>query len=264
MAPAIFQDDIYDEGAFLAADQRGFLVDPWFMDAYTALQNLSSRTNIIDEEKNTFLLMCNDTSHNQTILPLPDYDISDPNNNNKYDIAADKIVDGKTLHFDRTDIEVNVGQYHVCMAAMLSVGKWLDYLREEGVYDNTRIILVADHGSQLGQFDYMLLSNGLDVEAVNPLLMVKDFGDREFRISMDFMTNADVPAIATQNLFQHPINPFTGCAISMDDKKYGADIIWATDWDTSTNNGCVFQPLDAPWYRVKDNIFDGSNWERIK
>ena len=28
----------------------------------------------------------------------------------------------------------------------LLVGQFLDYLRENGVYDNTRIIIVADHG----------------------------------------------------------------------------------------------------------------------
>jgi arylsulfatase A-like enzyme len=39
--------------------------------------------------------------------------------------------------------------YHSNMATMLRVGEWMDYLKEQGVYDNTRIIIVADHGRKL-------------------------------------------------------------------------------------------------------------------
>jgi hypothetical protein len=40
-------------------------------------------------------------------------------------------------------------QYHVAMAALLLRGKWFDFLLENGVYDNTRIIIAPDHGSSL-------------------------------------------------------------------------------------------------------------------
>ena len=38
----------------------------------------------------------------------------------------------------------------VLMAMLLAVGRYCDFLRENGVYDNTRIIVVSDHGSDLG------------------------------------------------------------------------------------------------------------------
>ena len=37
-----------------------------------------------------------------------------------------------------------VTHYQVNMAAFLKLGEWFDYLRENGVYDNTRIIIVSD------------------------------------------------------------------------------------------------------------------------
>ena len=43
-----------------------------------------------------------------------------------------------------------------------------------------------------------------------PLLLVKDFGSKEFVVSNEFMTNADVLTIATKNVINNPINPFTG------------------------------------------------------
>ncbi len=62
--------------------------------------------------------------------------------------------------------------YHVNMATYLELGKWLDYLRANDVYDNTRIILVADHGRCLNQFG--ISCNNQDLECFMPLLMVKD------------------------------------------------------------------------------------------
>ena len=37
-----------------------------------------------------------------------------------------------------------------------------------------------------------------DVEFFYPLLMVKDFDSKEFKVSDEFMTNADVPTLATE------------------------------------------------------------------
>ena len=35
--------------------------------------------------------------------------------------------------------------------------EWFDYLKQEGLYDNTRIILVSDHGFGLEQIDELLI-----------------------------------------------------------------------------------------------------------
>ena len=32
------------------------------------------------------------------------------------------------------------------IACMINIGKFLDYLRANNAYDNTRIVIVADHG----------------------------------------------------------------------------------------------------------------------
>ena len=65
--------------------------------------------------------------------------------------------------------------YQTNMAAMLQLGKWFDYMRENGVYDNTRIILVSDHGKDLNQDNSFKLADGTDKALYYPLLMVKDF-----------------------------------------------------------------------------------------
>ena len=130
------------------------------------------------------------------------------------------------------------------------------------MYDNTRIILVSDHGRALNQFDELKHENGLDAEAFYPLLMVKDFGADGFATSEEFMTTADVPTMAMQDLVDSPVNPFTGKAVNSDEKYAHAPlIIDSGQWDTSKNNGNTFLPGD--WYRVHRGIWNKDNWELV-
>ena len=57
------------------------------------------------------------------------------------------------------------------------------------------------------------------MEWCNPLFLVKDFNSKEFTISNEFMTNADTPTLAVDNLIRNPINPFTGRVVNNDEKK---------------------------------------------
>jgi len=143
------------------------------------------------------------------------------------------------------------------------LGKWFDYLRENGVYDNTKIILVADHGRHMGQLEELIMGTDgdetKDVEFYYPLLMVKDFGSQAFTTSHEFMTNADVPTLATRDLIENPVNPFTGKPINNAEKTaHDQFIIRSWDWDVNGNNGKTFRP--AQWASVRDNLWDKDNW----
>ena len=89
-----------------------------------------------------------------------------------------------------------MSHYHANMASLIKLAEWFDFLRENDVYDNTRIILVSDHGYSLDQFEELVLNTGKNktenIEWYYPLLLVKDFGSKEFSVSEEFMTNADV------------------------------------------------------------------------
>ena len=61
---------------------------------------------------------------------------------------------------------------------------------------------------------------GKDMEVSLPLLMVKDFNRKGFSTSDTFMTNADVPALAMEDLILDPKNHFTGKAINSDEKTH--------------------------------------------
>ena len=154
-----------------------------------------------------------------------------------------------------SDIQVTL--YHVTMAAFLKLGEWFDYLRENGVYDNTRIIIVADHGSNLGQFN--VFCSGEDMERFMPLLMVKDFNASGYSISDEYMTNGDTPAIAMNGIIDDPVNPFTKNPINSDPKNGPQNVLCTKDWNVNNNNGNAFNP--GSWYQfMGGDPYNPDNW----
>ena len=250
--PQFFSSVFYDSGNYLSAAPAYPFKS--FTDEYAVLRKLSALTDIRGDKSNTYLSIVNSSTHNPVELQLPDYELSLNVNNAGLKTAAD----GKIA----MENEQQIIHYHANMASLLALGKWFDFMRENGVWDNTRIIIVADHGRGLAQFDYMLMKNPkIDVEWCNPLLMVKDFGAKEFSVNGEFMTNADVPTLATRGVIENPVNPFTKKPLNNAEKTAHPQVITSSGhWDTLKNNGTVFDTSDGHWFSVHDDIFDEANW----
>ncbi len=141
------------------------------------------------------------------------------------------------------ETENDITHYHANMAALLQVGKWLDTLRENGVYDNTRIIIVSDHSRNIFQQEDLVLNASYSAQSYFPLMMVKDFSATQFTQSDEFMTNADMPTLVMQDLIENPVNPFTEKLIDSSEKMaHKQYVILSTIWQTTENNGNSFLP----------------------
>lgn len=240
-------------------------VNGGFMNSYTVLTHLSNITTTNNQSKGAFIMMSNDTTHEAALLQEPEYEPAEKVDNTVFDQenAGRFNLNGRIMKMDN---DLQYSHYDSNMAAMIQLGKWFDDLRANHVYDNTRIILVSDHGRPIGQFDGLLDKNDstqfADKEWFAPLLMVKDFNSTGFTISDEFMTNGDVPTIATADVIQDPRNPATGKPINEDAKYAGVQYVLASeDFDISKNNGNVFLPGD--WYSVHDNIWDKADWKSV-
>lgn len=271
VAPLCIQGILYDSGEYNQSNAGSQTVigtsvanglSSEFMEPYNVLTNLSNMTQIEESQENTFLMMANDTTHNPMLLQEGEYVPAQHVDNTEYDEKnKDRfVVDGKEL---KMEDESQFIHYQSNMAAMLQLGKWFDYLRANDVYDNTRIIIVSDHGKPLGHREDLLFAgesgDTLDMEYFYPLLMVKDFGADEFTTSSEFMTNGDVPTLATKEIIPNPVNPFTGKQINNDEKTlHDQYIIKSEKYQTSENNG--YQYLPGDWYTISDDMKDMSNW----
>lgn len=242
-----------------------------FMDEYSVLTALPEVTDVTDDE-GCLLVLQNQTTHSPMLLQQPDYVPEEKVDNSAYEqtYMSDSdyyVVDGRRMGMGDT---LKIMHYQINMAALLRLGEWFDYLREEGVYDNTRIIICSDHGYPLKQFGDLVfyddagLKESLDIEGVNPLLLVKDFDSTGFTASDEFMTLADIPAMAMSGVIENPINPFTGNPVNNDEKTaHEQKVIFSTNSSIDDNNGTAFKKDEYGWFSVKDNIFDENNWKYL-
>ena len=256
--PLVIQVNVYDDGAYYGSVES----DSTFSKSFMALKAFTSVTHVVDGDENTFLALCNSTPHAVRVLTQPDYEPSSTVNLYSFS-EEERTRSAEGLPTLCMDTDKELSHYHVNMAALMKLGDWLDYLREQGVYDNTRIIISSDHGYYVDQFPELLFTDSYqdDVIAYNPLLLVKDFNSSVFTTDPSFMTNADVPTLAAECLIADPVNPFTGEPICSDAKEASEQLIFTThDFDPASYTGYTFH-ADS-WYTVHDDIFDLSNWTR--
>ena len=291
-APVLMQAEIYNGGKYNAAEAQ--TAAPWeeygaafteesetrstgiseeFMKAYTALQHLTAMTEIAEdgedapEGKNTFLILSNTSTHDVTMLQEPEFEPRAIVDNTEYEAAHRVRTNGKDGRLElKTALQME--HYQSDMAAMIQLGKWFDFLRENGVWDNTRIIVVSDHGYDLGLNH--ILTGGAEGEnalaphegimAYNALMMIKDFGSgEEFRTDSTFMTIADTPSEAMRGLIENPVNPFTGKPIKEAAKNGGEQYVMITDWRIAENHGTRYTDPVRLTLR-NENVLDEKNW----
>lgn len=269
-APLSIQPTIYDKGRYnsgvadalsdvsqVAADMHTATgKNEVFMKSYNVLKNMDKFVEV-EEDGNNLLLMTNDITHEEMLLKEPEYTPESVVDNTEFDA----LNEGRFTLGDESIVMENTTQmshYQINMAAMIQLANWFDYLKVEGLYDNTRIILVSDHGRDLyHKPDEVIDKDGttFNFESFEPLLMVKDFDAKEFTVSEELMTNADVPTLAMSGVLSNTINPFTGNEITDmgDENKKELHIFTSYKHLVQENNGNVFLP--DIWLTYKDGMW---------
>jgi len=245
-APLFLRLFIYDKGDWLTivVNTKNKLTDI-IIDDYAYMDTLDKITTFT-EIGNTYTAIYAHLPHESAFLQAPDY------------------VPVQTVTDKGSSILADDGRFHMMTASFLLLGKWFEYLKSNGVYDNTRIIIVSDHGR--GSSDYpgnIRLPNGNSLQPFNALLMVKDFNSKGDPVSSDdFMTNGDVPILALEGIINEPVNPFTKSPLRPD-KDNGIIITTIGAASTYHHNKYTYNIEKNQWLYVKDNIFNPSNWKIV-
>ena len=262
ISPLAVQPVLYDDGNYNrtgAASDEDSLLLPTATECYAVLEDLPQITYIREEGQNTFLMIANGTTHDPMFFQEPEYELRGDTDNTQYDLehpyreSADGRITELTTDLQRMHYQTNA-------AALMRIGEWLDYLRDQGVYDNTRIILVSDHGHDLGFPETQAEETGVDMLLYNPLLMVKDFDCRDGLVfSSEFMTNADTPVLALSGLVTDPVNPFTGQAVTNLEKEADIQTVCESNGEISENHGTAF--VNPQYYTVRNHeVLNPANW----
>ena len=213
------------------------------LNGYAVLDYLNKFTNIKDDEQNNLLLMVNNTTHEPSFLQAPDYRPSTVVSNHG------------TSPFSKETA------YHVNIASIKRLGEWFDFLKTNNVYDNTRIIIVSDHGAAPA---YKYKTNlPFNIEWYNALLLVKDFNAKgDLQTDNTFMSNGDVPFIALNNQIENPVNPFTGKNITTSLKLNPLYITMSASFSLSDPEAKTLNLKPYMDYYVHTNLFIPENWKR--
>ena len=206
------------------------------INTYAVLSSIKNKINITDENKKYYNSLHNMLPH------MPDYFNSDflPS-------FYTRDVEDNDLKTYKNDFST---RHFYCNVATLNLMlELLEFLKENDVYDNTKIIIASDHG----WFVDTVSSDNLFVNWYNPLLMFKDFNSRgEVKIDTNFMTSADIPYLTTKHI-SNIRDFFNNDLITNDSKSNGVYMI-AHPW--KGNN--------MKFYYVKDNVLDVNNWKKFE
>ncbi|MDR2803842.1 MAG: YidC/Oxa1 family membrane protein insertase [Treponema sp.] len=252
MSPLFFREMLYNSGDWMVVNDftvGNNRIDKFTLDNYAMLDVLPEITTVNDTDVNTYTAIINDLTHEPAFFEAPEYSPSNDITNYGSSPFAEE------------------NHYHANMAALILLGKWFDYLKRQGVYDNSRIIISADHGWNYNtKLPNFTLPNGASFVGVNPLLLVKDFKDAAkeesagIKTDYTFMSHADVPYLAGRGITE-AVNPFTGNSLHYD-KSEGITITTRNKWEAIDTRKYKWNIQPTEWLHVRDNAFNPDNWER--
>lgn len=224
---------------------------------YASLDLYPEMSAVTSEPKNKFYYVTNTMTHEPYSIDS-NFELN-PTGNLKYPKKVMKKVGN----------QFNAVQHlYADATAIRLVAKWLKWMKENGVYDNTRIIIVSDHGRNVYDPFFKRKRIPKSRKASHPaffnnVLLVKDFNAKgNLKTDNRFMTQASVPNIAMKGIIEG-VNPYSGNPLK-DPKRIFPLNLYDIEWRLEKQEKSKYKTLEH--YRIDkvSDIKDPSKWKVVK
>lgn len=235
-APYFLKPIIYNEGCWFIFSRKALFwtVEDHVYPNYGFMQLLPEISNA-DAGGNTFKYIHNSLTHG-------------PYGVNRH---GEVIMPGEQPDENSEGFYFGKSPYYSTVTFVEFFIKWLDWLKEEGIYDNTYIILVSDHGTNRPELNPM--TDSKLVNRLNSIMMIKPF-DSEGDLVTDENTlviSSDAPEFMKNALDGSPV-------VFVPDRSLPVVRFASTNFlDTG-----IIEIIDA--FEVSGDMFDPNNWKEIK
>ena len=223
---------------------------------YAFLDLLPEMSTVRDDKKSKFYYFNND-------LPHEPYSI-----NMTFEFQPDgKVHYPKKIYKKFKNSMNSLKHLYTDGAALQLLSKWLKWMKDNDVYDNTRIIIVSDHGRGVYNpaFKDRRIKGGRKNSSpafFNNLLLFKDFNSSgALKTDRTFMTSMDVPFLAMKDLFI-PENPFTGKTMEPPEEKFPYTL-YDTQWRNEKQGKYKYKYHEAYEIKHKKDLFYPSRWKIV-
>ena len=247
MLPIWLRYDFYSDKKWFIPYNRSSNINS-SMYYYQMLLSTKEFTKINEDTNNYYNILHNIVTHEPQYFNsdfLPDYS------------TRELDIDDLSIYKD----EYSTRHFYSSVGTLNCIVEFINFLKKNNVYDNTKIILVSDHGSYINTTSFKY-TNMKFASRYNALLMFKDFNSRgNIKLDNNFMTVSDTAYLSVKHI-PNIKNYFTKNIITNDIKSNGIYIVALNTPSISFqfNNSFNFDYV----YYVKNNIFDIANWKKYK
>lgn len=180
----------------------------------------------------------------------------------RFEASSDEVA--RRGHVSLFSLQHSIG----ARCALLSVADYLDFLKRAGVYDNTKIVIVSDHGivGAVEDQSTRAVAGGTTASkyvATRSVLLVKERDARgPLRTLEDFLPNAEVPRILCEEI-GGCVNPY------LNNKRIAADgrddpfYVSIVPWQFSAQKPESFRIREQRALRGKDP-YDAEGWVTLE
>lgn len=223
-----------------------------FMNAYSAIENITKEIEFVENE-NCINIIVNNMTHEP------------PRRETVQMIGKEFLI---SIAQECCFNESTENHFYANYLAHEACANFFKFLKDNDCWDNTRVIIVGDHGTggmRVKGMDFINAFSGSDFlpDSLIPLLMMKDFNSKgELKKDYTFMTLADLPALVTKDLpAELQNNPFTGKKFLDTKNKESIKAVEEGSWHANHQLKSTQFEVDS-WVFIKENVYDPACWSR--